>query len=179
MKPKKLIRREITKQLKEGEWETITDQDELNKLYALKIREELEEIQASEHKDIFEFVDLMQVAHSFALQNGFTVMEICNAIDKKSSDKGLFGRLALNNINPSNPSNKLYFENFSSSNEVKNEQELANTRMLAAAPDLFEAVEQLLSRIVVSDTWDQKAVWVAKAALQKAKGQVEEQSQAK
>ena len=51
--------------------------------------------------------------------------------------------------------------------------------MLAAAPDLFEAVEQLLSRIVVSDTWDQKAVWVAKAALQKAKGQVEEQSQAK
>jgi predicted house-cleaning noncanonical NTP pyrophosphatase (MazG superfamily) len=113
MKPKKLIRKFITEKLKEGEWETITDQDELNKLYAIKIREELAEVQASEHKDIFEFVDLIQVAFSFAKQNGFTHEELSNAMTAKSLDKGQFGRLALNNLNPSNPSNKLYFEDVS------------------------------------------------------------------
>jgi len=111
MKPKKLIRKFITEKLKEGEWETITDQNELNKLYALKIREELAEIQASDHKDIFEFADLMQVVFSFAKQNGFTHEELANAMTVKSIDKGSFGRLALNNLNPDNPSNKLYFEN--------------------------------------------------------------------
>ncbi len=33
---------------------------------------------------------------------------------------------------------------------------------------LVEAIEQLLSRIVVRDTWDKKAVLVAKSALRKA-----------
>jgi predicted house-cleaning noncanonical NTP pyrophosphatase (MazG superfamily) len=110
MKPKKLIRKFITEKLKEGEWETITDQNELNKLYALKIREELEEIQTSEHKDIMEFVDLIQVAFSFAKQNGFTHEQLSVALIEKSVEKGSFGRLALNNLNPNNPSNKLYFE---------------------------------------------------------------------
>ena len=110
MKPKKLIRKFITEKLKEGEWETITDQIELNKLYALKIREELEEIQTSEHKDIMEFVDLIQVAFSFAKQNGFTHEQLSVALIEKSVEKGSFGRLALNNLNPENPSNKLYFE---------------------------------------------------------------------
>ena len=110
MKPKKLIRKFITEKLKEGEWETITDQDELNKLYALKIREELEEIQISEHKDIMEFVDLIQVTFSFAKQNGFTHEQLSVALIEKSVEKGSFGRLALNNLNPENPSNKLYFD---------------------------------------------------------------------
>lgn len=44
----------------------------------------------------------------------------------------------------------------------------ANAKLMAAAPDLYEAVDQLLSRIVVTDTWDKKAVLVAKAALRKA-----------
>ena len=110
MKPKKLIRSGIKEKLKEGEWETITDQEELNKLYALKIREELCEIQASDYKDIMEFVDLIQSAYSFALENGFSVENITDAITKKSIDKGSFGRLALNNLNPENPSNKIYFE---------------------------------------------------------------------
>ena len=111
MKPKKLIRKFITEKLKEGEWETITDQDELNRLYAIKIREELAEIQASDHKDIMEFVDLIQVAFSFARQNGFTHEQLSVALIEKSVEKGSFGRLALNNLNPDNPSNKLYFEN--------------------------------------------------------------------
>lgn len=110
MKPKKLIRKFITEKLKEGEWEIITDQNELNKLYALKIHEELEEIQTSEYKDIMEFVDLIQVAFSFAKQNGFTYEQLSVALIEKSVEKGSFGRLALNNLNPENPSNKLYFE---------------------------------------------------------------------
>jgi predicted house-cleaning noncanonical NTP pyrophosphatase (MazG superfamily) len=111
MKPKKLIRKFITDKLKEGEWETITDQNELNQLYAFKVREELAEIQESDHKDIMEFVDLIQVAFSFAKQNGFTHEQLSIALVEKSINKGSFGRLALNNLNPNNPSNKLYFEN--------------------------------------------------------------------
>lgn len=113
MKPKKLIRKNIVEKLKEGEWETITDQDELNRLYAIKIREELAEVQASDHKDIMEFVDLIQVVFSFARQNGFTHEELSVALIEKSVEKGSFGRLALNNLNPNNPSNKLYFEGIS------------------------------------------------------------------
>ena len=108
-KPKKLIRKNITEKLKYGEWETIEDQSELNRLYAIKIREELAEIQQADHKDIFEFVDLISVALAFAEQNGFTPLEISDAMIQKRNSKGDFGRLALNNLNPSNPSNSLYF----------------------------------------------------------------------
>lgn len=111
MKPKKLIRKFITEKIKEDEWETITDQGELNKLYEIKVREELAEIVASDHKDIMEFVDLIQVAFAFAKQNGFTREQLSFALIEKTSEKGDFGRLALNNLNPNNPSNKLYFEN--------------------------------------------------------------------
>ncbi|MFM7852171.1 MAG: hypothetical protein ACKO96_09695, partial [Flammeovirgaceae bacterium] len=100
MKPKKLIRSKVTSKLKEGEWETITDQDELNRLYAIKVRDELIEIQDSNHEDIMEFVDLIQVAFAFAKQNGFSHEELAMAIAEKSIDKGTFGRLALNNLNP-------------------------------------------------------------------------------
>jgi len=110
MKPKKLIRKFITEKLKEGEYETITNQKELNQLYALKIKEELIEVQESDHKDIMEFVDLIQVVFSFAKQNGFTHEQISAGLIEKSVNKGTFGRLALNNMNPNNPSNKLYFE---------------------------------------------------------------------
>ena len=110
MKPKKLIRKFIVDKLKAGEWETITDQDELNRLYALKVREELAEIQASDHKDISEFSDLISVAFSFAQENGFEYDDLMSEIMSKAADKGRFSRIALTNLNPSNPSNALYFE---------------------------------------------------------------------
>lgn len=110
LRPKKLIRKFITDKLKEGEWETITDQDELNRLYAIKIREELTEIQASDHKDIMEFADLLEVVYCFASENGFDRKAIDKAAFEKFDTKGSFGRLALNNLNPNNPSNKLYFQ---------------------------------------------------------------------
>ena len=109
MKPKKLIRNNIVKKLKDGEWEYITDQNELNQLYALKIREELSEIQDSNHKDVMEFADLIQVAISFGVQNGFTELELSQALINKQEEKGSFGNIALNNMNPENPSNRLYF----------------------------------------------------------------------
>lgn len=108
--PKKLIRKYVTAILKVSEWEFIEDQNELNELYALKIQEELEEIQQSEHKDIMEFVDLIQVAFCFAKQNGFTHEQIGSALAKKAIEKGTFSNIALNNLNPENPSNKLYFK---------------------------------------------------------------------
>lgn len=108
--PKKLIRKNITQKLKEGEWEQITDQSELNKLYALKIKEELAEIESSGHKDIMEFVDLIQAAFSYTRRNGFTQEQISMALIEKTIDKGNFDSLALNNLNPNNPSNWLYFK---------------------------------------------------------------------
>lgn len=107
--PKKLIRDKIIDKLIPDEWETISNQDELNQLYAIKVREELAEIQQSDHKDIMEFVDLMDVAYAFAKQNGFTQDQITAARLEKLKEKGIFGRLALNNLNPENPSNKMYF----------------------------------------------------------------------
>jgi predicted house-cleaning noncanonical NTP pyrophosphatase (MazG superfamily) len=111
MKPKKLIREKIISKLKDGEFENITDLKELNKLYALKIREELAEIQESEHKDIMEFVDLIQVAWCWAEQNGFTYEQVELSANIKFVEKGKFSNVVLNNLNPDNPSNKLYFEN--------------------------------------------------------------------
>ena len=60
---KKLIRKNIIEKLKVGEWEEIENQEELNRLYALKVKEELAEIQESDHKDIMEFVDLNGILH--------------------------------------------------------------------------------------------------------------------
>lgn len=110
-KPKKLIRSSITNLLKREEWETITDKAELNDLYATKIREELAEVQASNHQDINEFADLVEVAMAFAEVNGFSFLDVQTAREFKNREKGSFGKLALNNLNPENPSNKLYFDN--------------------------------------------------------------------
>lgn len=110
MKPKKLIRKYIIEKLKLDEWELIVNQEELNKLYALKVQEELAEIQQSDHKDITEFIDLIQVAFCFAKQNGFTHEELSIALVEKAINKGSFSNVALNNLNPDNPSNKLYFD---------------------------------------------------------------------
>ena len=73
---KKLVRDKTPEKFKENESEIITDQTELNKLYALKIKEELAEIQHADHKDIMEFVDLIEVAYCFARKNGFSEKDI-------------------------------------------------------------------------------------------------------
>lgn len=107
-KPKKLIRDKVISKLKEGEWEKITDKDELNKLFTLKIKEELEEIVNSDFKDIMEFVDLLEVAFTFAKHNGFNYEDIRSKAVDKLHEKGGFTGIALNNLNPENPSNYIY-----------------------------------------------------------------------
>lgn len=92
------------------EKEIITDPDELNKLYALKIGEELAEIRQSDHKDIMEFADLVEACYSFAKVNGFDRMDINQARIHKHGEKGSFENIALTALNPENPSNAIYFD---------------------------------------------------------------------
>lgn len=125
VKPKKLIREKIVSKLKEGEFENVTDLKELNKLYAIKVREELAEIQESDHKDIMEFVDLIQVAVCFAEQNGFSHEQIELHANIKYVEKGKFSNLVLNNLNPENLSNKLYFENNNEILELVKREQIA------------------------------------------------------
>jgi hypothetical protein len=58
----------------------ISDIKELNELYALKIREELAEIQASDHKSITGFAELLQVVVAFAVENGYTDKQLINCV---------------------------------------------------------------------------------------------------
>lgn len=109
MSPKKLVRSRASEKIKPEELEVIKDDVTLNELYALKVQEELAEIQGSDHKDIMEFVDLVQVAMDFAKVNGFSGLDMRTALIQKEKEKGNFGRLALNNLNPSNASNNIYF----------------------------------------------------------------------
>lgn len=48
----------------------------------------------------------------------------------------------------------------------------SNAVLMAAAPELLEALEQAITRIPANskDTWDIKALLVARAAIKKAKG---------
>ena len=110
MNPKKLIRDKIIEHLRPEDWEIVFDESELNNLYALKIQEELNEIKESNHTDIMEFADLIQVAISFANENGFTFKEVMKAVESKKELKGTFTKTALNSLNPQNKSNKMYFE---------------------------------------------------------------------
>ena len=108
--PKKLIRDGVIPHLKEGETEIITDPDKLNELYQLKLREEMEEIKASNHEDIMEFVDLVEVARTYAQVNGFGSVTLDRALNDKRNRKGIFGNVVLNKLNPNNSSNDLYFK---------------------------------------------------------------------
>lgn len=114
MKPKKLIRDKIPAKIQENkEYEIIESKSELNQLYVLKVKEELNEIQHADFNDIKEFADLLDVVYSFAEQNGFSKEKLELIRLEKYEKKGTFSNIALNNLNPHNPSNMLYFvENY-------------------------------------------------------------------
>lgn len=138
---KKLVRIETVKLFREGEAETITDQEELNKLYALKIKEELAEIQNSDHKDIMEFVDLIEVVHCFAERNGFTREEIGLARAEKRTKKGIFTNIALNALNPDNPSNEIYFRH--DAIQKTSAKKLLQEQLDYIHPDSYQSEKQL------------------------------------
>lgn len=109
-KPKKLIRDKIVDVLKDGEWEKVDDKEQLNALFFMKVDEELDEIRRSKCNDVKEFADLINVAFKFAELNGFTKKSITEVIIEKENDKGTFSNVVLTNLNPNNPSNKVYFD---------------------------------------------------------------------
>lgn len=108
--PKKLIRTKIVSRLLPHEVEVITDKNELNELFALKVLEELAEVQRSRCEDISEFSDLLEVVKAWAALNGFGANLLKNAKILKENRCGVFTNIALNNLNPDNPSNALYFQ---------------------------------------------------------------------
>lgn len=96
--------------LNPDELDSCLNKEELMGLYALKLREEIEEIKNSDYKDIMEYADLIQVALGLASLNGFKMDEVMKAMEDKYELKGGFSNLVLTNLNPNNPSNKIYFE---------------------------------------------------------------------
>lgn len=105
---KKLIRNKIVERLDVSEWEVITDQYQLNHLYALKVQEELNEIISARFQDGLEFADLIDVAYAFANANGFTAAEIDSLRSQKEVLRGGFSDIVLTNLDPDNPSNQIY-----------------------------------------------------------------------
>jgi len=109
IKPKKLVRSGISEFVEPQELEVITDKDELNALYTLKVKEELQEIINSNYQDELEFADLLEVVFRFAEVNGISQHSLMVTAINKGLQKGTFNGTVLNNLNPNNPSNALYF----------------------------------------------------------------------
>jgi predicted house-cleaning noncanonical NTP pyrophosphatase (MazG superfamily) len=108
---KKLIRDKMAFILDPEELDNCDNKEELIELYVLKLREEIEEIKGSDYKDIMEYADLIQVALGLASLNGFKMEDVMKAMEDKYELKGGFSNLVLTNLNPNNPSNKIYLEN--------------------------------------------------------------------
>lgn len=110
--PRKLVRDNTpdhTKDKPELKYEVISNKDEINRLFEMKVIEELNEIRNSDRKDISEFADLVQVAVSYARMNGFTFEQLFNSIMDKRAQLGTFSNVVLTTLDPSNPSNETYF----------------------------------------------------------------------
>ena len=108
---KKLIRDKMAFNLNPEELDYCLDKEELMGLYALKLKEEIEEIKNADYKDIMEYADLIQVALGLASLNGFKMEDVMKAMDEKYELKGGFSNLVLTSLNPDNSSNKIYLEN--------------------------------------------------------------------
>lgn len=108
---RKLIRDKLAFKLNPEELDYCINKEELMGLYALKLREEIEEIKNSDYKDIMEYADLIQVALGLASLNGFKMEDVMKAMEEKYELKGGFSNLVLISLNPDNLSNKIYFEN--------------------------------------------------------------------
>jgi len=109
MKPRKLIREHIVPLLQPEEVDIVTDGEELNYLYGMKVQEEVMEVMNSDCRDVNEFADLIDAAFTWAETNGFTEHQVLAAILRKQNSQGKYTNLALNNLNPDNPSNDIYF----------------------------------------------------------------------
>jgi predicted house-cleaning noncanonical NTP pyrophosphatase (MazG superfamily) len=86
--------------------------DEFRELLILKIKEELEEVKFSRYRDIDEFADLVEAVRCLATLSNISIVEILYKADaKRELDGDFIAGTILKNLNPNNPSNKIYFEN--------------------------------------------------------------------
>lgn len=108
-KPMKLIRDKVIAKLKAGEVRHVLNEDDLNDLYMLKVLEELGEIEKSDFKDAMEFADILEAIYTLAARNGFDKEYLERAMFQKREKKGGFSNLVLVNMNPNNPSNRIYY----------------------------------------------------------------------
>lgn len=109
MKKRKLIRDLVKITMEKDITSLENDKDKLNNLYFLKVLEELNEIKDAEYTDITEFADLLQVIIDFAKVNGFSFEKLFAISKEKAAKKGTFSNRVLEDLNPDNPSNKIYF----------------------------------------------------------------------
>lgn len=89
----KLIRNKLANEITKNKTGKILKSDNkinLNKLFSLKVVEELEEILKSDHSDISEFSDLIQVVFDWALLNGFKKEYLFKEIHNKNAKFGVF-----------------------------------------------------------------------------------------
>lgn len=105
----KLVRDKLAKTIEasEGGIITVTDKHQLNELYILKIREELNEIVSPNFEDEKEIADLYQAVLNFMDQNKGTE----HYLDILLSKRGDLGDYTNKCVipNPNNPSNAIYY----------------------------------------------------------------------
>lgn len=107
--PVKLIRDLHADKLDASIVRTEKDPVKLNKLFELKILEEVEEIKNSGYNNVYEFVDLLEATNAFIRYNcDMREFEMANL--EKLSDRGGISNKVLTDLNPNNPSNKIYFK---------------------------------------------------------------------
>lgn len=85
----------------------ITDKEELNKLFALKIEELKQDSIRVGNNDINKFADLLEVIFDWAWLNGFNFEQVKETHIKRL-DTGWFDGTVLTKLDFNNPSNKIY-----------------------------------------------------------------------
>lgn len=108
---RKLVRNKLAQRIREkGDTVyVIKDKLERNRLFMLKVLEEVREIEASNFEDDKEFGDLLQIVYDWALVNG-KADEIVALMNKKVAEQGRYEGDAVQPA-PNNPSNAIYYEN--------------------------------------------------------------------
>lgn len=108
---RKLVRNKLAQRIREkGDTVyVIKNKLERNRLFMLKVLEEVREIEASNFEDDREFADLLQIIYDWASVNG-KADEIVSLMNNKVADQGRYEGDAVQ-PDPNNPSNAIYYEN--------------------------------------------------------------------
>lgn len=107
---KKLVRTKLAEEkIPPHELSTTKDRISTNKLFAKKLIEECIEYLDSDCKDPSEAGDVLQVSLDWFKYNELDNVVISFTKMEKEGERGGFGKYILNNLNPNNESNEIYF----------------------------------------------------------------------